>query len=173
MKRWMIVPAAVAAVVLGAAAHAGFGGGGGLHAHFAKWLHGGSVPRIDAHLDAMAARLELTAEQRKDVAGVLRARLPDLERDARALATAHVEQIELVHAAELDEAAVRAAAVRIGAAEGELAVGVARLLRDAHAVLTPEQRARAAASHPVDLRAHVAAHLREASERARAWADRQ
>src|SRR5262245_50785097 len=123
MKHWKITLAALSAVALVAAAPAAFSGDGvGIHEHIARMLHAHATQGGGEHLDAMAARLELTTQQKRQVADLVRSALPELEQRLQALASAHRDQLELLRAPAWDEAAVRAAAVRIGTAEGELAV---------------------------------------------------
>jgi Spy/CpxP family protein refolding chaperone len=176
MMKWTLALAAALAVGLVAVAQAARpGGGGDLHGRVGRLLHGQAAERegIEEHLDAAAALLGLSEAQRKAVGGHLAAALPGFETRAQALLEAHAEQLKLVHARELDEEALRAASRRAGAAQGELAVAAARLLRDVHGVLTPEQRAKLGELHRGDLQGCVAEHVREVGRGARAWAERQ
>jgi Spy/CpxP family protein refolding chaperone len=178
MKTWMLSLVAAAAVGLVAAAQVGRDGGGWIHAghgSLAKLVHGGCEGvDVAAHLDAAAVALELDASQRKAVAASLAAALPALEAQTLEAIDAHARQLELLHAPELDEDALRAASARAGAAQGELAVSTALLLRDVHGVLTPEQLERAAHLHarPNGLGA-LAEHVRGLVRGARTWTDRQ
>jgi len=176
MKKWtMALAAALAGVLVAGSQAARAGGGADIHALGRRLLHGEALEAqgVAAHLDGMAAMLELSASQRKAVAAVLKTALPELETRALALVQAHAEQLERLHAAELDEEALRAASLRAGAAQGELAVAVARLLRDVHSVLTPEQLERVAHLHEGDPMESLAELVRGVGQDARAWADRQ
>jgi Spy/CpxP family protein refolding chaperone len=174
MKKWTLtLVSALAAVSLGAAQVVRAGHGGDLHGRIAKLLHGGAEQGLESHLDAVVARLELTETQRKQVASVLTTALAGLEARALTLVEAHAKQIELVHAPAIDDEAIREASARVGAAQGELAVAVAHLLRDLHGVLTPEQRERAAHVGRPELLAGITEHVRAISKDVRAWADRQ
>lgn len=176
MKIWTIPLAVVTTALLGLASQVAWAGeGGGMHSRLARLLHGTelSADGVAAHLDAVAAKLELSAEQRKQVAGLLTEALPVLEARALELATAHVEQLERVHAEEFDEAAIRAASVRAGATQAEFAVAAARLLRDCHAVLTPEQLARLGEFHVLQRCEGVGEHVRTVQRGMKEWVQRQ
>ena len=176
MKNWTFSLAVVTTALLGLATQVAWAGeSGDMHSRLARLLHGTelSADGVAAHLDAVAARLELSAEQRQQVAGLLTEALPVLEARALELAKAHVEQLERVHAEVLDEAAIRAASVRAGATQAELAVAAARLLRDCHAVLTPEQLARLGEFHVLHRFEGVGEHVRAIQRGAKEWAQRQ
>lgn len=176
MKKWMLASVATLAVALVAVSQvARAAEGRSLHGHLGSLWHGGDehAEGIEAHLDALAGWLELSAGQRKEVATLLAAALPGLESQTLAVIKAHGEQLDLLHAAELDEEALRAASARVGASQGELAVSLGRLMRDVHRLLTPEQLARVEHMHDMSLLDHFAEHVREAGRDARAWAARQ
>ncbi|MBI5435466.1 MAG: Spy/CpxP family protein refolding chaperone [Planctomycetes bacterium] len=177
MKTWTIVLGlAAAAGVAGIANAAWFADGGHAHSQFARWFHGGGeeaeATRVEAHLDALAAELALTLDQRRQVAGVLGAELPNLQRSAKSLADAHARQFALATAPELDEAAVAATADELGAASRELSLRFVTLANDVHRVFTPEQRERLRQLHqPASLA--VTEHVRECARGVQAWAARQ
>lgn len=176
MKKWtMPLAAALAAVLVAVSQAARPGDGGDLHARFARLLHchAGEEHGIEAHLDAAAAMLELSPDQRKEVGAVLAEALPGLEARALELVEAHAKQFELLHAAQLDEEALRAASARAGIVQGDLAVAVARLIHNVHRVLLPEQLERLAHLHHPDLQGSLAEHVRGFGRSARAWAARQ
>jgi hypothetical protein len=165
--------------------------GDGFHARMARLFHGagdGDAPSclarllhgqdgrgegLEAHLEDMATRLELSGAQRKQVASVLVAALPDLEVRAQALISAHGEQLERVHALQLDETDLRRASATVGKAQEELVLAVARLLRDFHAVLTAEQLALARQRPHAEIGTLIVEHVRQAGRSARTWAEGQ
>ena len=176
MNKWMVALVAVLAVGFVAVSQvARAADGRSVHAHLGRLLQGdhGHGEGVEAHLDAMATWLELTPSQRKDVASVLTAALPGLEEKCLAVVKAHADQLALLHAAELDEEALRAASARAGALQGELAVAAARLLHDLHRLLSAEQLARLEHTHHTDLLDGFAEHIRGAGRDARTWAARQ
>jgi len=189
MKKWMIplvasllaAPLAIAQVT---------GGGDDLHARFARLLHGGSggerswslfaglhgqadSKAIENHLDGLAALLDLSEPQRKQVAQALTVALPTLQARSLELAEAHAKLFEQVRAATLDEAALRQASAAMGSVEEELIVSVAHLLHDVRSVLTPEQLERVEHLGHGQLLAGFGQHVREFARAAQAWADRQ
>lgn len=176
MKKWTLPLGAALAVILVAVSPADLtNDGDGVHARIRRLLHGepGHGERIDAHLDAVAAALELSAPQRKEVAALLVGAHPGLETRALALVEAHAEQLELMHAADFDEEALRAASARVGVAQGELVLVAAHLLRDVHRVLTPEQLDRLPQLHRPDLLGFLTEHVRAVGRGMQTWADRQ
>lgn len=176
MKKWTIPFAVAATALLALASRAAWAGqGGDVHSRLARMLHGAelSPDGVAAHLDAVATTLDLSAEQRKQTAGVLMQALPDLEARALEVAAAHADLFKRVHSADLDEAAIRTASVRAGAAQAELAVAAARLLRDVHAVMMPEQLARLGDLHAQGRIEGFADHVRGVGRGAKAWAERQ
>lgn len=175
-KMWTIsLAATVVAVFVAVSQMTWAGDGGDLHARLGRLLHGegGDGKGIETHLDAAAVRLDLSASQRKEVAALLVAAVPGLETRALALVEAQGKQLERVHAPELDEEAIRAASARSAMAQGELAVSAARLLRDVHRVLTPEQRERLAHLPGPHFLGGFAEHVRGFGQGTRAWAARQ
>jgi Spy/CpxP family protein refolding chaperone len=180
MKKWMLAAVATLAVALVAVSQvARAAEGRTLQGHVGHLLHGHGGhdaeehEGADAHLEAIADWLDLSAAQRKDFASLISAALPGLESQTLAALKAHGEELELLHAAELDEQRLRDASARAGAAQGELAVSLGRLLRDVHRLLTPEQLGRLEHMHDTHLFDHLAEHVRGAGRDARAWAARQ
>ncbi len=176
MKTGTIALAALLVMGLVSIAHATLSGDHrDLHARIVELLHGDLGARMAEHLDDVSDQLELDAQQRRQVAATILAATPGLEERGRALVDAHREQLGLVRSGELDEAAIRAAAIRLGQAQGEFAIEVARALKDVHAALTPDQLARAAKlhGHGSHLLEVLHAHAHGAGAGMRMWAERQ
>ena len=155
--------------------------GGHLHSKLVQMVHGGGEHGdgehgaeldVATHLDQMAETLDLTAAQRKEVAGVLRSHFSTLHPVVQALLEAHGAQFAAMHA-EFDEEAIRATSAPVSAAQEELAVAIGELLRDLHAVFTPAQLAKLKDLHPAGAANGVTAHLHEFAMQVLGWADRQ
>jgi Spy/CpxP family protein refolding chaperone len=136
----MVSLAAAGLLVLGAAVagprlaeHAGCGmggfGGGGFGGGFGRLHH-------------LLADLDLTDAQKSAIKEVLAAEQPNIEPLIDRKIETHKALFQAVHAAALDESAVRAAAKRAAAADVDLAVEKAVLFSKLRGLLTTEQRER-------------------------------
>lgn len=85
------------------------------------------------------AALGLTAEQKAQMREILRQHLPVVEPLAKQFVTERRALRELIHAENLNEAAIRAQARQAAKVGEELAVLRARLAQEWRGVLTPEQ----------------------------------
>jgi len=143
-----------ASAILGVVAMAGAavwaqGQGMGPHGPFGHF--GGFGPFAAHH----ALRdLDLTAEQKTQIKGILKAHREELHDSLDKLRTIHQAVGKISHQQEIDEAAIRAAVGPAVGPLGDLAVLHARVQQEIHAVLTPEQRQKAEALHE-KLRGHM------------------
>lgn len=96
-------------------------------------------------IDALAARLELTPEQRQEIRAIVARNLPLLEVHLGDVVDTRRALFAAIHQHPATETAVRAAAADVADAEVELAVLRAEIAGDVHLVLTPEQQAELAA----------------------------
>jgi protein CpxP len=87
--------------------------------------------------------LNLTDAQKEQVKGILEGHKAEFKKIADATQPARQALHEAVTADKFDEAAIRAAAAAVGAAEGDAAVLRARVHADVWALLTPEQQTKA------------------------------
>ncbi len=144
---------------------------GDVHRRLVELVHGKHARHGDlaAHLDALADRLDLTQEQRSEVASLLHS--SKIIPRAKTLAEAFDEEFAALHARDLDEAGLRAAGKKVGAAQEELAVTLARLMRDVHGVLTPEQLEKVHALHHGGP-PRLADHVQAAEKSLAAWIER-
>jgi Spy/CpxP family protein refolding chaperone len=150
MKMRMLVAAgavaAVVAVMAGAVVWAQ-GQGMGPHGPFGHFGHFGAFHRGLRELD-------LTAEQKTEIKGILKSHREELHDSLDKLRTLHQTVGKISHQQEIDEAAIRATVGQAVGPLGDLAVLHARVQQEIHAVLTPEQRQKAEALHE-KLRSHV------------------
>ncbi len=103
-----------------------------------------SAPPTAAQAAASPAILpgfELTPDQRRQAAAVMRRLQPALRDALAAEARARSALFKTVHAAAFDENAIRAASRELARLEEDLAVLRGRLTRDLRALLTPAQQA--------------------------------
>ena len=89
---------------------------------------------------APLAGFDLTSDQRRQAAAVMRRLQPALQSALAAEARARTALFQAVHAAAFDEAAIRAASRELSRCAEELAVLRGRLTRDLRALLTPAQQ---------------------------------
>lgn len=90
-------------------------------------------------------RLDLSASQRAEIREIVGDHRDELAVELAAVRSARSGLFDQIHAETFDEAAVRAQAAAVAAAEAELAVTRASLVQQLRAVLTEEQRQEAAA----------------------------
>jgi Spy/CpxP family protein refolding chaperone len=90
-------------------------------------------------------RLDLSAAQRAEIRDIVGAHREELRGELAAVRSARSDLFDQIHADAFDEAAVRAQAAAVAAAEAELAVTRAGLVHELRAVLTEEQRQEVAA----------------------------
>ena len=90
-------------------------------------------------LQHMATELELTDEQLDQAQQILDQHESENEAARQSVRSAHDVLAELMHAESFDETAIRAAAEELGAAQAEMIVAHAMVLRDLRELLTPEQ----------------------------------
>lgn len=132
MKKTLIVTLSLVLLAAGGAgAQTGHGPGpgpGGMG-------HGG----LDAHLEHMAAMLDLTPDQVGQVREIITEGHATAEVSRDELRVARQALDSLIHSTQFDEAAIRAAAATIAGIEADLAVDRARTFQRAQQVLTPEQ----------------------------------
>jgi len=95
---------------------------------------------LPAVLQAVSAQLDLSDEQKQEIAAILKANKDELKADIASVIEARTALFETIHADVFDEGAIRAAAKSAGDAEAELAVLRAEIVQSVRAVLTPEQQ---------------------------------
>jgi Spy/CpxP family protein refolding chaperone len=97
-------------------------------------------------LERIAAKLDLTKEQRQEIRGILAAKWDEgLEKAVDDSRIAHREMRHAIQDPRIGEADVRVAARKAAATDEELAVWRARTVREVLEVLTPEQKEKAQA----------------------------
>lgn len=99
--------------------------------------HGSSLPRMFGRI---ARALDLTADQKAQVKGVLRAHAPEIEAQMTASRSARRALHQALMAQPIDEAAIRTRAADLGKVQGDGAVLFARIRTEVDPILTPEQR---------------------------------
>lgn len=87
----------------------------------------------------MADQLELTEAQRDQVRAILEQNKAANQGNREAVRLAHEALAELLHAETFDEVAIRAVADDLAAAQTEMLLSHAWIVRDLRGVLTPEQ----------------------------------
>jgi len=141
-----------------------------LHRHL---LHQRHEHDAADHFEKLAEHLGLTAAQRASLAVAIRANLEPLGTSFQTFAYAYAAQASTIHAATYDEEAIRLAAAKVGSAQEELAVAMARLARDVHAELTNEQLEKLGALHGHDVLQKLREHVHALLTSAKAWSERQ
>ncbi len=124
-----------------------------------QFLHRGHAQHhgdVGQRLDGLAEVLDLSVEQRAAIAALLAE--TQAFADIKQLIAQHAAQVDVVHAGPFDEAQIREASAAVGTAQADVAVSLARLMHDVHAVLTDEQVALVKTFHP-NLRARVGTHV--------------
>jgi len=86
-------------------------------------------------------QLNLSADQRTSINGILAAQRQNVEAARQQMLAARQTLLQTINADVFNEAKVREAANAMSALEADRAVATARLLHDVRAVLTPEQQA--------------------------------
>jgi periplasmic protein CpxP/Spy len=112
-------------------ARGGFGGPGGF---------GGFGHRQGLE---MLRQLDLTDQQRQQVRTIMQNHKSDFQQVRERMHTAMAAQHAAGTATPPDEATIRAKATEVGAAQGDLAVLLARVRTEVFQILTPEQQAKA------------------------------
>ena len=102
----------------------------------AAWSIGALLERV---LERVGDRLEISDGQREQIRAMVEQRREVLREDVEAVLTARRDLFAAIHGESFDEAAIRAAAAVVGAAQADLAVERARLVQEIRGVLTPEQ----------------------------------
>ena len=148
MKTRMLGAAGAILAVVGAAVWAQ-GQGMGPHGPFG---HFGGFGPFAAHHGLR--QLDLTAEQKTQIKGILRSHREEFHASLDKLRTLHETVGKISHQQGIDEAAIRAAVGQAVGPLGDLAVLHVRVRQEIDAVLTPEQRQKAEALHE-KLRSHV------------------
>lgn len=101
---------------------------------------GGQAPQHEMmQKHEMVKALGITDDQKAQMKGILEKYRPALQPLIKQYHTERREMRKLVHAATIDEAAIRAQAARMSTVQADLAVQRARLLHDMRGVLTQEQ----------------------------------
>ena len=100
---------------------------------------------LGAHFEHLAAKLELTVQQRMELAEILAK--SEIFTRAKAMIAAHDAQLAKVHQKHFSEEQVRAASKALAPAHEELAVAVAQIMREAHKVLDAKQLTRLTELH--------------------------
>jgi Spy/CpxP family protein refolding chaperone len=100
----------------------------------------GSGIALATRLLEVGRSLELSTMQKEELAALFAEAQPAIEPRVEALLAARRALFDAVHAEPIDEVAIRDAAGRLAAAEGELAVERARVVERARALLTDAQR---------------------------------
>jgi Spy/CpxP family protein refolding chaperone len=95
---------------------------------------------VERHLERMVERLELTDDQRTEIGTLLRETLPVMMEHRDALEAARDRLSQSYAAPALDDAAFRAAAAEVKAAQGALDSLTADVMLREAGILTPEQR---------------------------------
>jgi len=120
---------AAGSVVQAQRAHGGgFGGPGGF----------GHRPGLE-----LLRSLDLTDQQRQQVRTIMESHKSDFQQVHERIRTAFEAQHAAGAATPPDEATIRAKATEVGAAEGDLAVLMARVRTEVFQILTPDQQAKA------------------------------
>ncbi len=131
LPRWLAV-AWISALALGAPALAS-------HGRAPNTAGGTAAPRR-ARFARVVQRLDLSAEQRAQVRGILERHRSTVREEREALRAGRRVQFEAVHEEAFDEEKIRAAAAGAARAHADLAVTRARISSEVRALLTPEQR---------------------------------
>ncbi len=123
-KLWVVVAALVLALTPAAFAAGRMGAGG-----------------RGALIERAMDRLDLRAEQRRQVEAILAGHRAELRQELDAVMDAREAQFAAIHDRPFDEAKIRAAASVLGAAAADLAVTRGEIANEVRAVLSPEQQA--------------------------------
>jgi protein CpxP len=125
---------AAGSVVQAQRARGGFGGPGGFGG-FGGFGHRQAL--------GMLRQLDLTDQQRQQVRTIMQNHKSDFQQVRERIHTAMEAQHAAASATPPDEATIRAKATEVGAAEGDLAVLLARVRTEVFQILTPEQQTKA------------------------------
>ncbi len=101
----------------------------------ARMEKGGQHPRFEK----MAAKLGLSEQQKVKIKDLWKQNRQQSEAIRARLVTGHRNLWTLIHADKTDEAAIRAEAAKLAAAEGDMALQRAKMHKQMLAILTPEQ----------------------------------
>jgi Spy/CpxP family protein refolding chaperone len=99
------------------------------------------APMSGGVLNHILNQLNLSADQRASINGILAAQRQNGEAARQQMLAARQVLMQAINADVFNEAKVREAANAMSALEADRAVATARLLHDVRAVLTPEQQA--------------------------------
>ena len=101
--------------------------------------HSGFGPRVFGRI---ARDLDLSGDQKARIKSILKAHASEIETQMKASAAARQAVHDAVLAQPVDEAAIRAAAARLGQVHADGAVLFAKVRTEAEPILTDDQRAR-------------------------------
>jgi protein CpxP len=142
-----ILALAFGGLVLGVSAQPADGGGMGPPGT----PHGEHGAGMDLRM-GMPSGMVLSAAQEQKAFALRHAAEPEMFEQMMALRKAQQTLRQLAESGQFDEAKAAAAAGAVGKASAALALGQARMAAQMQALLTPEQRAKAAEHHPMPRR---------------------
>ena len=144
MKRQIIIGTILAATLATGVSFASATPPGGPAPDKSCDMHGERGPGAKHFLNRMAKELGLTADQKKQIGAILKAEQEQNAPTLKKLAEGRRQLDQAAEAATFDEAAVKALAANQAALMQEMMVSRARTRNQIHALLTPEQRDKAA-----------------------------
>ena len=106
---------------------------------FPQRSHSGFGPRVFSRI---ARDLDLSADQKARIKTILKAHATEIETQMKASAAARQAVHDAVLSQPVDEAAIRAAAARLGQVHADGAVLFAKVRTEAEPILTDDQRAK-------------------------------
>ena len=106
---------------------------------FPHRMRGDFVPHMFAHI---SRALDLTQDQKTKIKDVLRSHADEIKTQMQASAASRRTLHDAVVAQPIDEAAIRAAAQRVGQTQGDGAVLFAKIRGEVEPILTAEQKAK-------------------------------
>jgi protein CpxP len=112
---------------------------GGFFAFLAHADTTNDVGFSERHFAQKLAQLGVTADQKAEVKTILRKYQPTVGPLVKEVVTERRALRDTIHAATIDETAIRAQAAKVASLESDLAVQRAHVSHDIRAVLTPEQ----------------------------------
>lgn len=113
---------------------------------FAAGRHGAGIGAFHGHggmMDRIADKLDLTADQKSQIADLMKAHRDEIKANVAKIRAARQEEFAAIHADTFDESAIRAAAAKVGEAEADMAVSRGKIASEVRLVLTSEQRDKA------------------------------
>jgi Spy/CpxP family protein refolding chaperone len=149
----------------------GMGGGRGMGSGGPGCAFGGGAGGGGFGLHGMMRGLDLSADQKQQIALIFKEHRDDAKQTIGNMAAAREKLFSAVHGAQYNEAAVRQAAQDVARLQEEMAVMRAQVVSKVQNVLTPEQKEKLAAGR-ADMRSRMQDRMEARFDRMDGWINR-